>query len=134
MLFNEKVEHPDFNQLKILLEQLLQDMLAISVLNGDQRTSIAENFRQIEVLLEFYPQQQDKADLEGFNDIDIEEKMSQLITDIKTLCYQHKQAFLYHQCNEWYLAYHLWRTSNQYMINLLEALVNSLAEIANVFA
>ncbi|MFK5985749.1 MAG: hypothetical protein QM479_10010 [Pseudomonadota bacterium] len=129
-LINQKIQQPSFKQLRTLLEQLLQNMLAIPVLTTQQKTTISEQFRQVEVLLSQYPQQQ--INVQNFNDAEIEEQIAQLIEDIKSYCHPASQDNLFTQCNEWYLAYYIWRSANHWEIHLLEPIVNSIAEISNV--
>jgi len=133
-LIKNTIEQAGFKQLKYLIERMLQNVLAIPLLQDEQRLKVTEEFRQLEVLFEIYQQYMnvDLQLLEDFNDVEIEEKISLLIQEIKEICFNHQQGQLYAQCNEWYLTYHLWRISNHKMIHILEPVVNCIAEISNV--
>lgn len=126
------INRPDFKQLNVLLDQMIQELLVVDFLSKRRKTTITEKTRQVEVLLTLYPQNKNN-DIQNkeFNDLDVEEKITQLIVECKSIFYESKQANLYAQYNEWYLTYHLWRISNQGVIHILEPLVNSIAEISN---
>jgi hypothetical protein len=133
-LIKDKIKHVDYKQLKLLFERMLQNVIAIPSLQDKQRLNVTEEFSQIEVLLKRYQQYFD-SNLhikEDFNDVEIEDRMSQIMQNVKDICFQHQQDQLYAQCNEWFLTLHLWRISNHKMIHILEPVVNSIAEVSNV--